>query len=1102
MNGPNDAGGVQGPVRGGPVNVRGGPINSTSYGPIRGGPGQPVRGGPPGARGLTFSTGVPIRGPLPPGQQGQPGNLQQGQPGNPQQGGFYQQQGQPGQPGPGSPNQGHALGPLRGSRGIPPRSMSVPAVQNQQFNSPQSNGQTNYNAVRKAVVSAAPGHFPAMDGAVLSQMAQQEAEIGLSESPVSPKPIHAMGRGRGMGPGGPGQGLRGSGGPSPGGQRGNGMMPMGPARGMGPGGPGNRGMLPGAGGVRGIGPGGPGGRGLRGSGPGPRGGMGPGAPGNRGIGGPAMIRGGQQFVPDPVADGGYCEFPSDYVASDASAQAHAQQPYNESPNVVETQPFYLPQPTPETTPHYNNYEQETGNYNNYNNQHHNTEPQSYNENTQYGEQPYNETQSYDNNQNYNTEVQNNHWGEYGLNLTEGAVAPLGNEIYETNPNEYGAAEDSYRGETESITIPDITGTLGDDDEGEPTGQKQDDYNEPEDHTNCTYNAETGELKAATYPQLIAKLCSNTNSIDIEDFLLTYRSFCKPEQLLQSLFQRYHTAPPESVRNIHLRVFNIMSKWIENFWFDFETDPNCTSLAQEFLSQIQADQRPENKGDVTVAKSVAQRLERKIQNREKDKIVATQVCPTPVTEGKDPRMLTLLDCHELEVARQITILTWDVWHAIKPWECLGLAWTKKGGKAQHIEEMTRNFNYMSGWVTTTILVTPTLRGRVKFIKKFLDIAYHLRALGNFNGVMEILSGLNRQPVFRMVKTFAEVQRETKYKTLFQELSTLTSHDRAYANLRAAIQATNPPVIPYLGMYLSDMVFIEEGNPTKITLGDKTLYNFFKCRSIAAAIKKIQQYQPIGYALERLESIQVKLKRQVILELEADMYAISSFHEPREGKEPGPKPQALTDFEATVAKKLQEIRDRNAQQQAQQSALPGGGAGLKPKKPRYSSVLKEKDSISKRKSKDKLTKEEVQLLDLLCTACWDGNTSNFKVILNNPALPPIINLPSSKGTTPLYCACRQGHSDLVIDLLNTGFVDINVQLVEHGGTAMHAAAFGGRGECLALLIAMNGDKTIKNKKGLTPLQDAHMTVMDIFTLQGFRDLAALYPKLNKLTNPKLQ
>ena len=62
---------------------------------------------------------------------------------------------------------------------------------------------------------------------------------------------------------------------------------------------------------------------------------------------------------------------------------------------------------------------------------------------------------------------------------------------------------------------------------------------------------------------------------------------------------------------------------------------------------------------------------------------------------------------------------------------------------------------------------------------------------------------------------------------EKLQNLISSDGRFRNLRETLHRTDPPCIPYLGMYLSDLTFIEEGTPN---FTDNGLLNFAKMRMV--------------------------------------------------------------------------------------------------------------------------------------------------------------------------------------------------------------------------------------------------------------------------------
>lgn len=73
--------------------------------------------------------------------------------------------------------------------------------------------------------------------------------------------------------------------------------------------------------------------------------------------------------------------------------------------------------------------------------------------------------------------------------------------------------------------------------------------------------------------------------------------------------------------------------------------------------------------------------------------------------------------------------------------------------------------------------------------------------------------------------------TQTKQTIKKLQLTVSSDGRFRNLRDALRRSEPPCIPYLGMYLSDLSFIEEGTPNFTEDG---LLNFSKMRMVGGLV----------------------------------------------------------------------------------------------------------------------------------------------------------------------------------------------------------------------------------------------------------------------------
>ncbi|KAJ3632061.1 hypothetical protein Zmor_024832 [Zophobas morio] len=135
-----------------------------------------------------------------------------------------------------------------------------------------------------------------------------------------------------------------------------------------------------------------------------------------------------------------------------------------------------------------------------------------------------------------------------------------------------------------------------------------------------------------------------------------------------------------------------------------------------------------------------------------------------------------------------------------------AWSKptKDLHAKNIVNMISSLNEQANIVATEVLSNGTAGGRAKVIEYYIKVAKELLTLQNFNSLKGILSGLQGQPVYRLRKSWSAVS--PKKKKLFKELSRLMDTELNYKEYRDVLKSSEPPCIPYLGVYLTDFTFI--------------------------------------------------------------------------------------------------------------------------------------------------------------------------------------------------------------------------------------------------------------------------------------------------------
>ncbi|XP_049459986.1 ras-specific guanine nucleotide-releasing factor RalGPS1 isoform X3 [Epinephelus fuscoguttatus] len=166
----------------------------------------------------------------------------------------------------------------------------------------------------------------------------------------------------------------------------------------------------------------------------------------------------------------------------------------------------------------------------------------------------------------------------------------------------------------------------------------------------------------------------------------------------------------------------------------------------------------------------------------------------------------------EFASQITLMDAPVFKMIHPEELASCGWNgkEKHSLAPNVVAFTRRFNQVSFWLVREILTAQTLKIRAEILSHFVKIAKKLLELNNLHSLVSVVSALQSAPIFRLSKTWALISR--KDKATFEKLNYLTSKEENYTRMREYIRSLKMvPCIPYLGIYLLDMIYIDSAYP---------------------------------------------------------------------------------------------------------------------------------------------------------------------------------------------------------------------------------------------------------------------------------------------------
>jgi hypothetical protein len=431
----------------------------------------------------------------------------------------------------------------------------------------------------------------------------------------------------------------------------------------------------------------------------------------------------------------------------------------------------------------------------------------------------------------------------------------------------------------------------------------------------------GQVTGGSLPALVERLTTHESTPDamfVSTFYLTFRLFCTPVKLAEALIERfdYVGEAPHMAGPVRLRVYNVFKGWLESHWRD-ETDRDALGLIEPFAEYklgfvlpsagrrlLELAQRVSNEGSL---------VPRLVSSMGKTNTSIAQYVPTDTPHP--PSTLTksqlnslqnwklggscpsIMDFEPLELARQLTIRQMNIFCNIMPEELLGSQWMKKGGvDAPNVKAMSALSTDLSNLVAETILQHSEVKKRAAVIKQWIKVAHQCLELHNYDGLMAIICSLNSSTISRLRRTWDAVS--PKRREMLRTLQALVEPAQNNKVLRTRLHDHVPPCLPFLGMYLTDLTFVDIGNPATKQLpsfgnetseegcGGITVVNFDKHTRTAKIIGELQRFQ-IPYRLTEVPEMQDWMAAQIVRVRESDQgnvqvsyYRKSLLLEPRE------------------------------------------------------------------------------------------------------------------------------------------------------------------------------------------------------------------------------
>jgi RasGEF domain/RasGEF N-terminal motif len=381
--------------------------------------------------------------------------------------------------------------------------------------------------------------------------------------------------------------------------------------------------------------------------------------------------------------------------------------------------------------------------------------------------------------------------------------------------------------------------------------------------------DASNLREATLNQLVLQVTDlQSKSLKFQKvFITTYRMLCSAATLFNKLLERYDV-PQDREHEAALvqpGVCIALRLWLDSAPSDFSAA--IITRLTDFLQQLR-DEGDEEQSDMLLRH--VRIMVARVQTQGIDSSDAVAQLPHGVTGN-----MYLNRIEEQELARQLTVVDWASWSSIQSVELLSAAWSRDALKhrSPNVLDMIQRYNTVQNWVVSSIIGRESLGARAAAMARFITVGMHLFAARNYSTLLAVVSGLGHPAVKRLKFTTNAVDADLRSE--WRQITTQTSSANNYSALRQLLKHANPPTLPPLGMYLTDLIMIEDRNDDYT---DRGLINFQKCELVYDVIVDVKEYQAGSFHYSADSLVPVALTNLDIIDPE-QFFNVSTEREPR-------------------------------------------------------------------------------------------------------------------------------------------------------------------------------------------------------------------------------